>query len=411
MALKWLFSPKTKAKDADATRLERIVPTAHKVQAPEQNSSSEHNTGTQHLEDSKSSLGGSSAAMPSSVVVVVDAVESASIVSEMDERSGTSSPEEEEMTESSKDYNSYCDKVGNGRPVVTTKECATKSLLVREPSARRIPALWRSASCRIMGGNGKSPNRLSSSMRNKLALGGPAADALKVSLVVPNNDKEIPSSSAPRNRTSTKLTRSKSLACLSPNIPEIGRDSTTIIPRTGEAQKRDHCPERPHRKVSMRPDDEVIQRRGEDSKENVVKQNKTTTKTKKKTKTTVKSRRSVSEEKTPENTGPTVSPEVMKSYVDQLQKRRRKKELVRNVRGRRAAEEKDATRKQLSNDEMDEYLTIIKEVRMAKRQAKSRAMQEAMALQRADFLARLIHVTETENKAANPVMPPANARI
>lgn len=424
MALKWFFSPKTGAKNSQATtnnNNNRVEAPVNDVKAKD----SEHNTVTHHLEDSKSSLESHSNAedvMPSSVLVTVNAVASASIsvVSEMDEQSLSSDDEQEdegdETESSSNDFMSYCQKVGSGRP--SPAKGNTKSPTEASSSkSKRIPGIFsRSVSCRVEGDR-KSPNHLSMSMRKKLSMGGPAAEALKVSLVA-----------VPQEKPPTPLKRSKSLVCLtsSPStttqkdneneqeeVENVGCDATTL-PRksngngTGvssdtKTRDRDHCPELPHRKVSMSPE-EVNKR----TKKNKPTKSKTPKdKSRRSSSSSSSNRNDVSKE---QRSGPTVPPEVMQSYVEQLQKRRKKKELVRNIRGRRAQEE-DTKRKELSNQEMDEYLTIIKEVRMAKRQAKSRAMQEAIALQRADFLARLIHVSETENKAANPITPSPTSRI
>ncbi|GAX11013.1 hypothetical protein FisN_2Lh542 [Fistulifera solaris] len=403
MALKWLFSPKTgekkksagKSKQAD----ERVLPasTANEAQSPTKPEVSGHHTNTQHVEGSGSSMG--SEVVPSSVVVGVQ--ESASTMSETDGRSMSS----EEETQSSKDFKSYCDQVGGGRPSlaktasqIEKKECAKTP---RESSKGLSSGLTRPASCKNTE-DSKSPNRLSSVIRKKLSVGGPAAEALKVSLVTPSNpESSSPPTESRKSPPADTMARSKSAVGLSypankeKKTEEVGCDSTTIptgsmgnVTGATESKSRDHGPERAPRKPSLSPEGKM---------------------TKKKAASKDKLRRS-SKEQSAEKSGPTVSPEVMKFYVDQLQTPRRKKELVRSIRGKRA-EEEEAKRKQLSVKEMDEYMTNIKEVRMAKRQAKSRAIQEAVALQRADFLARLIHVSDSENKAANPVTPPPNTRI
>ncbi len=401
MALKWLFSPKTGAKKSGGKSKqanERVVPTntVSEAQSPQKPEVSEHHTSTHHIEDSGSSMG--SEVMPSSVVVGVQ--ESASTMSETDGRSMSS----EEETESSKDFTSYCEQVGGGRSSpakaaskIEKKECAKTP---RESSKDLSTSLTRSASCKNTE-DPKSPNHLSAMMRKKLSVGGPAAEALKVSLVTPSDPKSsAPPTESRKSPPADTMTRTKSIVGLTyptnkeKKAEEVGCDSTTIPTgsmgnATGatESKSRDHGPERALRRASLSSEGKMT----------------------KKATSKDKLRRS-SKEQRAEKTGPTASPDVMKFYVDQLQAPRRKKELVRSIRGKRA-EEEEAKRKQLSVKEMDEYMTNIKEVRMAKRQAKSRAMQEAVALQRADFLARLIHVSDSENKAANPVTPPPNTRI
>lgn len=396
MALKWLFSPKTgakksagKSKQAD----ERVLPasTANEAQSPTKPEVSEHHTSSQHVVDTGSSMG--SEVMPSSVVVGVQ--ESASTMSETDGRSMSS----EEETLSSKDFKSYCEQVGGGRPSpaktasqIEKKECAKTP---RESSNGLPTGFTRSVACEVTE-DPKSPNPLSAVIRKKLSVGGPAAEALKVSLVSPSDpENSSPPTASEKSPPVDTLARSKSAVGLSyptnkeKKAEETGCDSTTIPTGSmGNPTGATESKSRDHRKASLSPEE----------------------KTKKKKAASKDKLRRSSKEQSTEKTGPTVSPEVMKFYVDQLQTPRRKKELVRSIRGKRA-EEEEAKRKQLSVKEMDEYMTNIKEVRMAKRQAKSRAMQEAVALQRADFLARLIHVSDSENKAANPVTPPPNTRI
>lgn len=413
MALKWLFSPKCGSKGTKTVAKvpessSRISTANDEAETPEkaEGEVSEHNTGTDYLENSGSSM--DSTAMPSSVVVGHG--ESSTTVSEIDDGSNLSSGG---STENDKDYMSFREKVGSRRSLQAKSESkrdVNENVVSPRESSKRIPFVFkRSASSSFIGG--KSPHGLSAMIRRKLSLGSPDTEALKVTLVVPSESKS--SSPATRSPPATKIVRSKSLANLSlyddrdkkkelqcDHSPTSRRRSLGNGTGTSDSKGRDQCPELPHRQVSMGPKE--IKRR-HDSKGKTKKPPSDSEKKKKK-------RRSDSKEKSPKQSGPNVPPEVIKSYKNQLQTRRKKNELVRKIRGKRA-EETETKRKQFSSEEMAQYLEIIQEVRMAKKQAKSRAMQEAMALQRADFLARLIHVSETENKAANPVTPLPSARI